>query len=385
MIDNPKESQSAPYDYLVVGAGIFGAVFAREMTDFGKRCLVIDRLPHIGGHCYTEERHGIVIHVYGPHIFHTGDRALWEYVQRFCDFTPYCHRIKSFYRDSIYSFPINLLTLNQLWGVKTPEQAQAMLLSKQIPCSDPKNLEEWALSQVGREIYDTFIHGYTAKQWGCDPKELPAAILKRLPIRLSFEDSYYTDPYQGIPQGGYTRFFEGLLKDIEVRLNQDYLENRNAWDRLAKRTVFTGCIDQYFDYKYGSLDYRTLRFEHKRLEIPDFQGTAVMNYPDSKVPFTRITEFKHFERSRFEGSPISHTLIATEYPDTWNRDKTPYYPVNTPQNNSIYAKYKSEAEALPRIIFGGRLAEFKYYDMHQVIASALTRAKKCQQEQDQNV
>lgn len=358
------------YDYLIIGAGMFGSVFAREMTDRGKKCLVIDQHSHIGGHCYTEEIEGICVHKYGPHIFHTSNQNVWEYVQKFQTFSPYCHRIKTFYRDQIYSFPINLMTLYQLWGTTTPEQAKEALEKRKIPCASPQNLEEWALSQVGEEIYHTFIKGYTEKQWGCDPKNLPPFIIKRLPIRLSFNDSYYNDPYQGIPKGGYTPLFTNLLKGIEVQLNSNYFSQKKEWDRVAKRIVFTGKIDEFFDYKYGELEYRSLRFENTLLPIPDFQGTAVMNYPDAKVAFTRITEYKHFEMKE-----LNHTIISKEYPDTWNRHKTPYYPVNTDVNNAIYKKYAEEAGHFPHVIFGGRLAEFKYYDMHQVIASALEKTQ----------
>lgn len=372
-----------PYDFLIVGAGVFGAVFAREMTDSGKRCLVIDRHEHIGGHCYTKEIEGIHVHVYGPHIFHTDNEDVWKYAQKHCRFAPYYHRIKSNFQGKIYSFPINLMTLYQLWGVTSPEEAQALLEKKKIPCADPRNLEEWALSQVGEEIYRTFIHGYTIKQWGCDPKELPPFIIKRLPIRMSFEDCYYVDRFQGIPVGGYTRLFENLLQGIEVRLKTDYLSNRGPWERLARQIVFTGCIDEFFEFKYGALDYRTLRFENRILQVPDFQGTAVINYPDPNVAYTRITEYKHLERYRFEAEPISHTFVSTEYPDEWERHKTPYYPVNTPHNNAIYNKYREEAKQYRHIIFGGRLAEFKYYDMHQVIASALAQAEQCKRAEAQ--
>lgn len=371
MRDSPKK-----YDFLVVGAGVFGCVFAREMTDRGYRCLVIDKQAHVAGHCYTEEREGIQFHVYGPHIFHTDREDIWKYVQKYARFTPYCHRIKSCYRNKIYSFPINLSTLYELWGVRTPQEALAMLEQKKIPSENPANMEEWALSQVGEEIYKIFIHGYTAKQWGRDPKELPATILKRLPIRLSFDDSYYTDRFQGIPENGYTALFESLCAGIEVKLNEDYFEKKLAWDNLAKTTVYTGRIDQFFDYAYGELEYRTLRFENQQVETPDFQGTAVMNYPEAVVPFTRITEYKHFQKHKFQNAPLPYTLISKEFPDTWNRNKTPYYPVNTLENDRIYAKYRAAAQALKNFIFGGRLAEFKYYDMHQVIASAFECVKE---------
>lgn len=359
------------YDYLIVGAGVFGAVFAREMTNKGKKCLVIDKHPHIGGHCYTEEVDNIVVHKYGPHIFHTDKLEIWNYVQKFATFTPYCHRIKSISNNKVYSFPINLMTLYQLWGVKTPEEAQKVLDSKKIHNDSPKNLEEWILSQVGEEIYYTFIRGYTIKQWGKDPKELPPFIIKRLPIRLSFNDSYYNDPYQGIPVGGYTKLFENLLKGIDVKLNCDFFVQRSALEPMANKIVFTGKIDEFFDYQYGELEYRTLRFETQRLEIKDYQGTAVVNYPEQSIPYTRITEYKHFEMK-----DLDHTIITIEYPDEWSREKNPYYPVNTPKNEDMVKKYQSEASKIPNVIFGGRLAEFKYYDMHQVIASALEKSKK---------
>lgn len=361
------------YDFLIVGAGVFGSVFAREMTDKGKKCLVIDKHNHIAGHCFTENVEGISVHKYGPHIFHTDNKAVWEYVQKFCEFTPYSHRIKVNYQDRFYSFPLNLMTLYQLWGIKTPEEAKAVLEAKKIPNSNPQNLEEWALSQVGEEIYNIFIKGYTTKQWGRDPKELLPFVIKRLPIRLSFNDNYYMDRYQGIPVGGYTKLFESLLKGIEVHLNIDYFSQKKELDLLARSIVFTGRIDEFFDYKYGELEYRSLRFENKILPISDFQGTAVVNYPDINVKFTRITEYKHFEWKKEE---LPYTVISTEYPDEWNRHKNPYYPVNTDFNNEIYKKYKQEADILTHVIFGGRLAEFKYYDMHQVIALALEKTSQ---------
>lgn len=363
------------YDFLVVGAGLFGAVFAREMTNRGKKCLVLDKNFHIGGNCYTETVEGVCVHKYGPHIFHTDNLAIWNYVQSFCPFYPYFHRVKAFNQGKIYSFPINLFTLYQLWGVKTPQEAKLKLEEKKIPCSNPNNFEELALSQVGEEIYQTFIKGYTTKQWGCEPKELLPFIFKRLPIRLSFDDGYYQDRYQGIPVGGYTPLFVNLLKGIEVRLNTDYFDHKNRWDQCAHTVVYTGKIDEFFAYRYGKLDYRSLRFENEILPLTDFQGTAVMNYPNQKVLFTRITEYKHFE-----WKDLNHTVISKEYPDEGCDYKTPYYPVNTEKNNAIYKKYHQEANSTPRVIFGGRLAEFKYYDMHQVIASALDKCQQWQKE-----
>lgn len=372
-MDYDKSMTNPKYDFLIVGAGVFGSVFAREMTDFGRKCLVIDKLSHIGGHCYTEEVEGIQIHKYGPHIFHTDNKNLWDYVQKFCPFTPFCHRIKVNYKSKIYSFPINLMTLYQLWGVTTPEEAQSILNQKKIPIENPKNLEEWALSQVGEEIYRIFIKGYTRKQWGRDPTELPPFIIKRLPIRLSFNDTYYNDPFQGIPVGGYTALFSNILKGIEVRLNTDYFSQRLEWDRIAKNVVYTGRIDEFFEYKFGELEYRTLRFERQLLPIPDFQGTAVVNYTDEQIPFIRITEYKHFDVKK-----LDHTIIVKEYPEEWQRYKTPYYPVNTPANDAIYKRYQEEAAKLPHFIFGGRLANFKYYDMHNVMALALELARSKQ-------
>lgn len=359
-----------PYDFLIVGAGLFGAVFAREMTDFGKKCLVIDKLPHIAGHCYTESVEGIQVHKYGPHIFHTDNPDIWHYAQKYCRFLPYFHTVKANFKNKIYSFPINLMTFYQLWGTSTPEEAKNYLETKKIPCESPQNLEEWALSQVGEEIYNIFIKGYTQKQWGRHPKELPPFIIKRLPIRLTFNDSYYFDRFQGIPENGYTSLFKNLLKGIEVKLKTDYLKNKLEWDRLARFVLYTGRIDAFFDFKYGELEYRTLRFENSLLPLRDYQGTSVMNYTDIHIPFTRITEYKHFEKKEF-----NHTFISKEFPDEWKREKTPYYPVNTEINNALYNKYKDEADTLPHVLFGGRLAEFKYYDMHQVIASAIEKTK----------
>lgn len=358
------------YDYLIVGAGMYGSVFAREMTDRGKRCLVIDQLNHIGGHCYTKEIEGIVVHQYGPHIFHTSDREVWDYVQKYCVFRPYCHRVKAFYQGKIYSFPINLMTLYQLWGVQTPAEALQKLEEKKVKIHSPQNLEEWALSQVGEEIYEIFFRGYTKKQWGRSPKELDPFVIKRLPIRYSFNDTYYNDIYQGIPEGGYTRLFANLLDGIEVRLEQNYFDQRSYWNSLAKKVLFTGRVDEFFDFSEGILEYRSLRFETEVLPMPDFQGTSVMNYTDEAVPFTRITEYQHFEPKN-----LSHTVISREYSDAWSNGKTPYYPVNTDQNNAIAQKYFERTKQLPDILFGGRLAEFKYYDMHQIIAAARQRAK----------
>ena len=361
------------YDYLVVGAGLFGATFARQMADAGYRCLVVDRRKHIGGNVYSEKRDGIDVHVYGAHIFHTNDDGIWQYVNRFAEFNKYINKPKVRYGDKIYSFPINLMTLHQLWGVTSPTEAQKKLDEVRIPCENPDNLEDWILSQVGREIYETFIHGYTLKQWQRDPRELPASIIKRLPIRLIFEENYFFDKYQGIPVDGYTAMVAEMLNGIEVRTGVEYFEHRHELDSMADRIVFTGKVDEYFGYSEGELEYRTLRFEHEHLE-GDFQGNAVVNYTHPDVPFTRILEHKHFLPDT--ASKIPNTIITREYSAEYKRGKTPYYPINDAKNSAIYGKYVEMKKAKGDIIFGGRLAEYKYYDMHQVVGSALAKARR---------
>jgi len=352
-------------DYLIVGAGLFGSVVARELTDLGCKCLVIDKRPHIGGNCYTDEVEGVIVHKYGPHIFHTDSKRIWEYVNKFSDFNHFVNRPKVNYKGKIYSFPINLMTLYQLWGVKTPEEAISRLEQERIPISDPKNLEEWCLSQVGEEIYNIFIKGYTQKQWDRDPKELPSFIIKRLPIRLTFNDNYFTHKYQGIPIGGYTEIFKKLLDGIELKLDVDYFKDKKHWDSLARKVIFTGRIDQYYNYKFGDLEYRTLDFVEKVIDKRDFQGNAIMNYTEKDIQHTRIIEHKHFHFGKQK-----NTVITYEYPGIWNKNKTPYLPVNDSKNNKIYKQYRDLASN-DSVIFGGRLAEYKYYDMHQVIGSAL--------------
>lgn len=359
------------YDYLIVGAGLFGAVFAEQAMSRGKKVLVIDRREHIAGNCYTEQRHGIDVHVYGPHIFHTNSEKIWDYVRQFGEFNSFVNRPKVNYYDLIYSFPINLFTLYQLWGVTTPEAARQKLESVRLPISDPQNLEEWALSQVGRQLYETFIRGYTLKQWRRDPKELPASIIKRLPIRLSYDDNYFTDLYQGIPVKGYTALIGNMLAGADIRLGHDYFEKRDFWDSIASKVVFTGRIDEFYEYKYGELDYRSLRFEHENLSIPDFQGNAIVNYTSAYVPYTRIIEHKHFT-----GVKTDNTYITREHPTDWAKGETPYYPINDARNGDIYAKYAELAKREKKYIFGGRLAEYRYYDMHQVIGSALAAAER---------
>lgn len=357
------------YDYLVVGAGLFGAVFTEQAIARGKSVLVIDRRGHIAGNCYTEHRHGIDVHVYGPHIFHTNSDKIWNYVRQFAEFNNFVNRPKVSHAGKLYSFPINLFTLYQIWGVQTPAEAQRKLEEVRVPIENPANLEEWALSQIGPELYYTFIHGYTKKQWQREPKELPHGIIKRLPIRLTFDDNYFYDTYQGIPVGGYTALIQNMMHGAHVELGVDYLASRDSLDARAKQVVFTGCLDEFYEYKFGRLDYRTLRFEHERLELPDFQGNAIINYTEAGVPYTRIVEHKHFTGARQQ-----HTLITREYPESWEADSVPYYPIADVTNAARYAKYAELAKTERKYLFGGRLAEYKYYDMHQVIGSALAQS-----------
>jgi UDP-galactopyranose mutase len=358
------------YDYLIVGSGLFGSVFAQQCRENGLKVLVLEKRDHIGGNCYTEERDGINCHLYGPHIFHTNDERIWNYINRFTEFHPYKHTVKVTHENDVFSFPINLLTLQQLWGIRTPEEANQKIASVRKDIKNPKNLEEWSLSQVGEDIYNIFIKGYTTKQWGKDPKDLPSSIIKRIPIRTNFDDSYFGDKFQGIPVGGYTQLFEKMLEGIEVKLGVNYFENREHWHTLSKKIVYTGKIDEFFDYKYGELEYRSLDFVHKRVDVEDFQGCSQMNYTSEKVPYTRITEHKHFEKSK---SPV--TWISEEYPSTYKRGNIPYYPINDVTNNEIYGKYDKLKGEFNNVIFGGRLSEYKYYDMHQVIGSALSKFK----------
>ena len=355
------------YDYLIVGSGLFGSIFARELTDKGYKCLVIDKRNHIGGNCYTEEIEGINVHIYGPHIFHTSDDKVWEYMNRFCKFNHFVNRPKVNYKEKIYSFPINLMTLYQLYDVTTPEQAKIILNHVKHNIETPKNLEEWILSQVGTEIYEIFIKGYTTKQWGREPKLLPSSIIRRLPIRLTFDDNYFFDKYQGIPIGGYTKIFEKLLDGIEVKLNVDYFKDKEFWDGQCKKVLYTGPIDKYYNYKFGELEYRSLEFKTEIKDVNNFQGNAIINYTDITTEYTRIVEHKHFEFGK-----QNKTVITTEYPKSVGE---PYYPVNDNINNSIYNKYKELMDNEENVIFGGRLADYKYYDMHQVVASALNRSK----------
>lgn len=360
------------YDYLIVGAGIFGSVFAQQAIEAGKTCLIIDKRLHTGGNAYTKNIEGINVHMYGPHIFHTSDNRIWEYVNRFAEFNNYINRPKVRYNDELYSFPINLFTLYQIFGVKTPEEAKSKLDSVKIHNESPRNLEEWILSQVGEEIYNKFIYGYTKKQWGVEPKDLPSSIIKRLPIRLTFDDNYFNDKYQGIPIGGYTKMIENMQEGSDLRLGSDFFENREYYEGIANKIVFTGAIDEFFDYSEGYLEYRSLRFETEILDTDDYQGNAIINYTDENVEFTRICEHKHFESTKSKC-----TIITKEFPEAWKPGSDRYYPVNNELNNNRYNKYKKMADLKnDKYIFGGRLAEYKYYDMHQVIGSALKKAKE---------
>ena len=361
------------YDYLIIGAGLFGSVFAHEACRKGKHVLLIDKREHIGGNCYTERREGIDVHKYGPHIFHTSDDRIWKFMNQFTEFNNFTLRPKVKHGNSLYSFPINLMTLHQVWGVVTPDDAIKKLNEVRIPCDNPRNLEEWILSQVGPEIYEIFIRGYTMKQWMRDPKDLPASIIKRLPIRMTFDDNYFNDTYQGIPREGYTDIFKGMLQGCEVALGEDYFSNRDRWDSMAKRVVYTGKIDEFFNYKFGDLEYRSLRFEEERQD-GDFQGNAIVNYGERAVPYTRITEHKHFTPERLD--KLTSTIYTKEYPIPWSRGATPYYPIGDDKNNEVYRMYKEVAEQETNVLFGGRLAEYKYYDMHQVVGSALQKSRR---------
>jgi UDP-galactopyranose mutase len=358
------------YDFLVVGSGLFGSIFSYEAKKIGKKILILEKRNHIGGNCYTEKIENINVHKYGPHIFHTNDKRLWDYVNKFANFNNFVNRPKVSYEEKLFSFPINLFTLYQLWNVKTPKEAEEKLLKVKVKIDNPSNLEEWVLSQVGEEIYEIFIKDYTMKQWGRDPKNLPASIIKRLPIRLNFDDNYFFDKYQGIPEGGYTQIFEKLLEGIEVFTNVNFFDNKTYWEKISNKIIFTGKIDELYDYRFGELEYRSLKFENE-IHTGDFQGNAVINYTSKNVPYTRICEHKHFEFGKQE-----KTIITKEYPEVYDSTKIPYYPVSDLKNVEIYKKYKNLENFDKKYILGGRLAEYKYYDMHQIIASALQACKK---------
>ena len=361
------------YDYLIVGAGLFGAVFAHEMTEKGKKCLVIDRRNHIAGNAYTENIEGINVHKYGAHIFHTSNERVWAYVNRFARFNNYINAPVAVYKDELYNLPFNMNTFSKMWGVKTPAEAKA-IIARQVEAEhigEPKNLEEQALKLVGRDIYEKLIKGYTEKQWGRDCTELPAFIIRRLPLRFIYDNNYFNDRYQGVPEGGYTAMVEKLLDGIEVRLNTDYFEFIRENPEIAETTLYTGMIDAFFGYRLGVLEYRSVRFETEVLDTDNYQGNAVVNYTERAVPYTRVIEHKHFEFGRQE-----KTVISREYSSEWTRGGDPYYPVNNARNMDLYARYKALADETPSVIFGGRLGEYKYYDMDKVILSALELTEK---------
>ena len=366
------------YDYLIVGAGLYGAVFAREMKEKGKRCLVIDRREQIAGNVYTENVEGIQVHRYGAHIFHTNDRRVWDYVRRFAEFNRFTNSPVANYHGELYSLPFNMYTFNKMWGVVTPDEAKAKIEEqrREAGITEPKNLEEQAISLVGRDIYEKLIKGYTEKQWGRPCTELPSFIIRRLPVRLTFDNNYFNALYQGIPIGGYTRMVANMLDGIEIRLGVDYLENKEELDQLADRVLYTGPIDAYYDYRLGTLEYRSVRFETEVLDMPNFQGNAAVNYTDRETPWTRIIEHKWFEFGRdAEGNELPKTVISREYSSEWKPGDEPYYPVNDEKNTALYAAYKELGEAEEKVIFGGRLGEYKYYDMDAVIAAALKKAE----------
>ena len=361
------------YDYLVVGSGLYGAVFAHEAKAAGKSVLVIDKRPNIAGNVYTEDVEGIHVHKYGAHIFHTNNKKVWDYITQFAEFNRFTNSPVANYKGELYSLPFNMYTFNKMWGVITPEEAAAKIeeQKKEAGIIDPKNLEEQAISLVGRDIFEKLVKGYTEKQWGRDCKDLPAFIIKRLPVRLTFDNNYFNDRYQGIPIGGYNVIIENMLGDVEVELGVDFFANREELEASAEKVVFTGMIDQYFDYKHGELEYRSLRFEHEILDEENHQGNAVVNYTERKIPYTRIIEHKHFE---YGTQP--KTVITREYPADWKRGDEPYYPINDEKNNAMFAKYQEEAEKNDKVIFCGRLADYKYYDMHVVIERALEVVEK---------
>ena len=372
------------YDYLVVGAGLFGAVFAHEAQKAGKRCLVIDRRPHLGGNVYCEQVEGVNVHRYGAHIFHTANKRVWEYVNSIVEFNRYTNCPVACYKGEMYNLPFNMNTFNRMWGVKTPAEAVAKIEEQKAEANarmeadgvnEPRNLEEQALMLVGKDIYERLIKGYTEKQWGRDCRDLPASIIRRLPVRLVFDNNYFNDPYQGIPIGGYNRLIEGLLDGVETRIGVDFAELKGNWREKADKLVYTGPIDEYFGYCYGNLQYRTVRFETEVFDMPNYQGNAVINYTEREVPYTRVIEHKHFEMFGNEVYATPKTVVSREYSTEWKSGMEPYYPVNDDRNSALYQQYRLLAEQESNVIFGGRLAEYKYYDMDKVIEQALLTAK----------
>lgn len=366
------------YDYLVVGSGLYGSVFAHEAKAHGKSVLVVDKRDHIAGNVYTENAEGINVHVYGAHIFHTNNKKVWNYITQFAEFNRFTNSPVANYKGELYSMPFNMYTFNKIWGVVTPEEAAAKIEEQRNEITgEPQNLEEQAISLVGRDIYEKLVKGYTEKQWGRDCRELPAFIIKRLPVRLTFDNNYFNALYQGIPIGGYTRMVERMLDGIEVRLNCDYLEHRAELEALADKVIYTGPIDAYFNYSLGYLEYRSVWFETELLDIPNFQGNAAVNYTDRETPWTRIIEHKWFEFGKDEnGNALPKTVISKEYSTEWKPGYEPYYPVNDEKNGALYQAYRQLSENEKHVIFGGRLGEYKYYDMDQVIAAALDAAEK---------
>ncbi|MBS5431814.1 MAG: UDP-galactopyranose mutase [Lachnospiraceae bacterium] len=367
------------YDYLIVGAGLFGAIFAHEAKKAGKKVLVIDRRDHIGGNIYTKEVEGIQVHQYGAHIFHTSDKEVWDYIQQFAEFNRYTNSPVARYKDELYNLPFNMNTFSKMWGVRTPAEAKEIIQRqiREAGITEPKNLEEQAISLVGKDIYEKLVKGYTEKQWGRRATELPSFIIRRLPVRYVYDNNYFNDKYQGIPVGGYTKIIERMLEGTEVRLMTDFFVNREILAKEAENIVFTGMIDAYYDYCFGELEYRSLRFETEVLDMENYQGNAVVNYTEYEVPYTRIIEHKHFEYGcqggyGGDGSGVSDkTVITREYPAAWSRGEEPYYPMNDEKNNALYARYRELADQEEHVIFGGRLGMYRYYDMHQVVKEAL--------------
>lgn len=358
------------YDYLIVGCGLFGTAFARLATDAGKTCIIIDKRNHIGGNCYTENIEGIVVHKYGPHIFHTNNKFVWDFVNNFSEFTNFINSPKAISKDGkMYSLPFNMNTFYEMWGTKNPDHAKLIIESQKFN-GIPANLEEQALSLVGVDIYETLIKDYTEKQWGRSAKELPKFIIKRLPLRFTFDNNYYNDQYQGIPKGGYTSMFKRMLNGIEVKLETNYFSDRNYFNSLASTIVYTGCIDEFFGYEFGELEYRSLKFEHKVFDTDNYQGNAIINYCQKYPNYTRTIEHKHFEKTC-----TAKTVVTFEYPQNYKRGMIPYYPINDTLNQNIYKKYKEKSSSMSNFIFGGRLSEYKYMDMHVVIESAYNKFK----------
>lgn len=372
------------YDYLIVGAGLFGAIFAHEAKKAGKKVLVIDRRDHIGGNIYTKEVEGIQVHQYGAHIFHTSDKEVWDYIQQFAEFNRYTNSPVARYKDELYNLPFNMNTFSKMWGVRTPAEAKEIIQRqiREAGITEPKNLEEQAISLVGKDIYEKLVKGYTEKQWGRRATELPSFIIRRLPVRYVYDNNYFNDKYQGIPVGGYTKIIERMLEETEVRLMTDFFADREILAKEAENIVFTGMIDAYYDYCFGELEYRSLRFETEVLNMENYQGNAVVNYTEYEVPYTRIIEHKHFEYGcqggyGGDGSGVSDkTVITREYPAAWSRGEEPYYPMNDEKNNALYARYRELADQEEHVIFGGRLGMYRYYDMHQVVKEALKCVRK---------